>query len=74
MSMEYCESCDMEIDTDYDSEGTYITTPAVLYGENPEPESTTFLCSICTEAAVIEFESMESAREDNDQARRRGEL
>ena len=74
MSMEYCEACDMNIDTDYDCEGTYITTKAALYGESPEPEYTTFLCSLCTETAVMEFESMEAAAEDNGRARMRGEL
>ena len=74
MGIEYCETCDMEIDTDYDCEGTYITTPAVLYGESPEPEYTEFLCSICTETAVLAFESTEAAECDEGMARMRGEI
>ena len=74
MSMEYCESCDMEIDTDYDCEGIYITTPAVLYGESPEPEYVTFSCGDCQKKMWDEYESRMGAECDHFEAKRRGEL
>ena len=74
MSNEYCEGCDRVIDLDEDDSGVYITTPAVLYGDNPEPWSITFMCGECYEKALMEHESNEAAQCDDGEARRRGEL
>jgi len=69
MSMEFCEGCDRDIDTDYDINGVYITTKAVLYGDNPEPESVTFSCGDCQDKLQDEYESLEAAREDHGRSR-----
>ena len=72
-SLEYCEMCDTEIDL-HEVEGMYITTPAVLYGDNPAPEYTDFTCAPCYEKKMSLHESMEDAECDHYEAKRRGEI
>ena len=71
MSIEYCEECDTYIDTDGNPEGVYITTPAILYGESPEPSSTVYMCEDCNENKIMDQESLEAAEVDYYEEKRR---
>ena len=69
MSMEYCETCDKDCHTD---DGTWLITQARLYGDNPEPESQTFMCGRCYEKALMEYQSMQAAQYEYGRAKMRG--
>ena len=71
MSMEYCETCDREIDTDIDASGGHIEHPGNSTDEAPWSE---FICGDCLECKIIEHEAREAAIEDYEEAKRRGEL
>jgi len=65
MSMEYCETCDRNIDTDEMAEGEYRDIGHCF---------TQYKCEDCCDEELIEYESLEAAKEDHDEAKRRGEL
>ena len=74
MAIEYCETCDKNIDTDY-NEGVYVVTrKAKLYGDDPHPEETEFMCQDCHDIKLDDHESREAAEEDHGRAKARGEL
>ena len=65
MSIEYCETCDKNIDTDTDINGENIDIEGVYYH---------YVCSDCMDTRILKWQSKEAAEEDYGRAKARGEI
>ena len=65
MRMEYCATCDKNVDTNIDIDG-YNVKVGECFCE--------YLCGECIERLTMERESREAAEADNREAKQRGEI
>ena len=65
MTIEYCETCDKNINTDENPEGEHRNIGHCF---------TQYKCEDCCENELLDRESLEAAQEDHGMAKRRGEL
>ena len=65
MSIEFCETCNKEIDTDFDVNGEHVDIEGMYFE---------YMCGDCVDKRDLAHSSIEAAKEDYGHARRRGEL